>query len=64
MERLVEGIQSGELYWNPISSAPKDGQMVILIHEAKPDCVLWRAVWDDTTDGNAPVNPTHWMPNF
>jgi hypothetical protein len=64
VERLVDGIQSEELYWTSISSAPKDGRTVILGHYAEPDCLVWWAAWDDTTDGNAPVNPTYWMPNF
>ena len=61
--------------WQPISTAPKDGVVVLTIHEDDlyPQCAFHMGVWMRQTEGPEDMHgpgkweplyrtPTHWMP--
>ena len=50
--------------WQPIKTAPRDGENVLLWWFGRPVIGSWlkRGEWCDETLGTYDEKPTHWMP--
>lgn len=49
--------------WQPISTAPKDGDHILLLTVTGAMVVgYWRAVYWTSVPGRWALDPTHWMP--
>lgn len=51
--------------WQPISTAPKDGEVVLGVwfdEGENREAVLWDAGWESAIDGTRRVEPDGWRP--
>ncbi len=53
-----------ETPWQPISTAPKDGRLILTWSLSQTIATMWWAKDEDPawTDGEYTYSPTHWMP--
>ena len=61
---LLEALQLARSEWQPISTALKDGERIMLwlsgpIRAPKAVIGRWRGFW--ITEGSGSAKPTHWM---